>query len=199
MRRLWLLLAQHYVWRSAWTGCVQQTLTWVVTYNVFREQIEALIAMSDVCEQEIKFEVFSWNVVIEYIEHFLSVQVGPFEKCCIWGQIWMVDQPTWWEKGDNLLQTNVRIFGITTSSVLLWRSWWGERSLWHHSQCRGLQLWYEVNHWKYWMSLKVLYLFLSLALCPCGTQTLEGSQTKWDDIDSLKSHSEADFSRIRCQ
>ena len=67
-----------------------------MTYNVFRGQIEALIAMSDVCEQEIKFEVFSQNVLIEYIhvEHFLSVQVGPFEKCCIWGQIWMVDQPT---------------------------------------------------------------------------------------------------------
>ena len=30
----------------------------------FYEQIEALIAMSDVCEQEIKFEVFSLNVLI---------------------------------------------------------------------------------------------------------------------------------------
>ena len=126
MRRLWLLLAQHYVRRSAWTGCDQQTLTWVVTYNAFREQIEALIAMSDVCEQEIKFEVFSWNVLIEYIEHNISVQVGPFEKCCIWGQIWMVDQPTRWEKGDNFLQNNFRIshlryyyiFSITLTELM---------------------------------------------------------------------------------
>ena len=63
-----------------------------MTYNVFREQIEALIAISDVCEQEIKFEVpckldsFSYN--------YFTVQVGPSEECCIWSEVWMVDEPT---------------------------------------------------------------------------------------------------------
>ena len=119
-------------------------------FPVFREQIEALITMSDVCEQEIKFEVFSWNALIEYIKHFLSVQVGPFEKCCIWGQIWMVDQPTWWEKGDNLLQTAVRI-----SHLQYYFGGADEESevcdINHNAGVCNCDM--RLYHWKYWMSL----------------------------------------------
>ena len=48
------LSAENVTWCQG-EGCFSLNLT----YDVPIQQIEALIAMSDVCEQEIKFEVFS--------------------------------------------------------------------------------------------------------------------------------------------
>ena len=70
-------------------GCYSLNLT----YDVPIQQIEALIAMSDACEQEIKFEV-KWKNILTKLYVILVVQVGPLEECCLWGEIWMVDKPT---------------------------------------------------------------------------------------------------------
>ena len=84
------LSAKNVTWCQG-EGCYSLNLT----YDVPIQQIEALIAMSDACEQEIKFEVS----FIYYHKYFLqcnafAVQVGSLEECRIWGEIWMVDKPT---------------------------------------------------------------------------------------------------------
>ena len=82
--------AENVTWCQG-EGCYSLNLT----YDVPIQQIEALIAMSDTCEQEIKFEVS----FIYYHKYFLqciafAVQVGSLEECRIWGEIWLVDKPT---------------------------------------------------------------------------------------------------------
>ena len=81
--------------RCEGSGCYSLNLT----YDVPIQQIEALIAMSDTCEQEIKFEV-SYKMFLTFFSHdSFPVQVGPFEERGIWGEVWMVDKPTRPKKG----------------------------------------------------------------------------------------------------
>ena len=77
--------------------------------------------------------------------------------------------------------------------VLLWRSYRGEGRLWHQSQWWSVQLWYQVIKWSNCMwKRKSQTAFLKInihwinftstisfsVLYPCGTPTLDGSQTK---------------------
>ena len=82
------LIAENVTWCEG-AGCYSLNLT----YDVPIQQIEALIAMSDTCEQEIKFEVL-WKSNSFIFLHSFVVQVGPFEECCIWIEVWVVDEPT---------------------------------------------------------------------------------------------------------
>ena len=62
-------------------------------------QIDALIAMSSDCEQEIKFEVreeASW----EWGSLSILVQAGSPEKRSLRSQVWLVDRPAGGQEGE---------------------------------------------------------------------------------------------------
>ena len=89
--------SQNVTWcRDA--GCFNLSLT----YDVPMEQVQALIAMSDTCEQQITFEV-SLRAKFNNVPSYLSVQAGSSEECSFWSEVWMVDQPAGREKGEIVL------------------------------------------------------------------------------------------------